>query len=127
MKLQTSPAVASGASVDGGVFTGEQSLVEQFAGKILTCWHKSTAGILELARACADADSKLPLPAKKALIGRLPFDRSTFAKLVELETISVLSVSRRSCHKNIRSFMRCQSSTTRYSKPPLRTAPFIRR
>jgi hypothetical protein len=82
MKLQTPTAVASGASVDSGAFTGEQSLVEQFAGKILTCWHKSTAGFLELARACADADSKLPPPAKKALIDKLPFDRSTFAKLV---------------------------------------------
>jgi Uncharacterized protein conserved in bacteria (DUF2057) len=82
MKPLTLPAIAPAVSSNTGVFTGEQTLVDKFAANISKCWHKSTEGILDLARACADADRNLPMPAKKALIAKLPFDRSTFAKLV---------------------------------------------
>jgi len=64
------------------LFTGEQTLVDRVAEEIAACWHKFTEGILNLARACAAADAELSPFAKKALILKLPFDRSTFVKLV---------------------------------------------
>jgi hypothetical protein len=65
------------------VFTGETA-VDEFAGRITTCWHKTSEAILELAHICADADHQLPASAKKALIARLPFNRATFSKLVKI-------------------------------------------
>jgi hypothetical protein len=69
------------------IFTGE-TLVDKFARRIVSCWHRTTEDILELAHECADATDALSgpdkLPAKKALIDRLPFDGSTFSKLVAI-------------------------------------------
>ena len=66
------------------IFTGEKTIVEDFASRIMKCWHRTTEGILELARVCADADQQLAGPAKQALIATLPFDRATFSKLVRI-------------------------------------------
>jgi len=74
---------AIGAAADNSIFTGE-TLVEEFTSRIVACWHKTTAGILELARGCADADQQLAGSAKQALIAKLPFDRATFSKLVKI-------------------------------------------
>ena len=63
------------------IFTGEKTIVEDFASRIMKCWHRTTGGILKLARVCADADRQLAGPAKQALIATLPFDRATFSKL----------------------------------------------
>jgi hypothetical protein len=65
-------------------FTGEKTIVEELASRIMTCWHRTTEGILELARVCANADQQLAGPAKHALIAKLPFDRATFSKLVKI-------------------------------------------
>ena len=80
---QLSPAVGAEVLTDTDVFTGE-TLVEELSSRIVACWHKTTAAILELARACADADQQLAGPAKQALIAKLPFDRATFSKLVKI-------------------------------------------
>jgi hypothetical protein len=78
------PAVGTSEVLLGNdVFTGE-TLVDEYAGRIATCWHKTTETIFALAHACADADHLLPASAKKALIAKLPFDRATFSKLVRI-------------------------------------------
>jgi hypothetical protein len=40
------------------VFTGE-TLIDDFANRIETCWHKTTEGIIEVARVWANADDQL--------------------------------------------------------------------
>ena len=65
------------------MFTGE-TLVDGFARRIGTSWHKTTEGIMEAARHCADADDQLTPAAKSALLARLPFGRSMFSKLAKV-------------------------------------------
>ncbi len=93
-----------GAAADNRFFTGEKTIVEEFASRIVACWHETTAGILELARACADADKQLAGPAKKSLIANLPFDRATFCRLVRIGNDPGLRPLRRGYR---RVFLRC--------------------
>ena len=75
LAVQTGPLVGDTNPNDKQVFTGEQTIVEQFAMRINAAWHKSTESILQVATDCAAADEKLNTSAKKALIARLAFDR----------------------------------------------------
>ena len=84
MKDEIQGLVAPEEMPNIGIFTGEKTIVEDFASRIMKCWHRTTEGILELARVCADADQQLAGPAKQALIATLPFDRATFSKLVRI-------------------------------------------
>ena len=36
---------AIGAEADNSIFTGEKTIVEELASRIMTCWHRTTEGI----------------------------------------------------------------------------------
>jgi hypothetical protein len=57
--------------------------IDKFASKIGALWHRSIESIWELAAACAEAAKQLSPDQKKKLVKKLPFDESTFSKLVQ--------------------------------------------
>lgn len=74
------PVAASGGPSDAA----SMELVEEYRSKIEASWFKSTIGIIETCRHCAEAEAKLTSEQRKCLYDRLPFDRSWFQKLVKI-------------------------------------------
>ena len=67
-----------------------QVSVSEYARAINASWQKTTDGILETARLCAEADKKLEAKKKKDLIEKLYFSSATFSKLVTIGQTSQL-------------------------------------
>jgi hypothetical protein len=62
----------------------QAGLIKALASKITGLWFTSTAAIIHVAAACAEADRRLAQAQKKFLLEKLPFGASTFSKLVQI-------------------------------------------
>ena len=62
----------------------EEIIIKKLAEAINKVWRKTTEGVLDVARLCADADNKLGPEEKKKLVAELEFDKTTFSKLAKI-------------------------------------------
>lgn len=59
-------------------------LIESYATKITSHWHKAASEILEVAKLCVEANAKLGSDGRKQLVDKLPFDHSRFSMLLKI-------------------------------------------
>ena len=62
----------------------EDAMIQKLAETINKVWRKTTEGVLDVARLCADAEERLGADEKKKLHAELDFDKATFSKLVKI-------------------------------------------
>jgi hypothetical protein len=61
-----------------------QETIQDRAAAINASWHKTTDGVLETARLCAEADHKLRAAEKSKFFEQLDFNKATFSKLSKI-------------------------------------------
>jgi hypothetical protein len=59
-------------------------MIQKLAETINKVWRKTTEGVLDVARLCADAEDRLGTDEKKKLHAELDFDKATFSKLAKI-------------------------------------------
>ena len=59
-------------------------IIQKLAETINKVWRKTTEGVLDVARLCADAEDRLGADEKKKLHAELDFDKATFSKLAKI-------------------------------------------
>ena len=62
----------------------EAKLVDEFVSRINTSWFRSVKEIYETGHECAEAQERLGPEARRVLLNKLPFNASTFSKLVQI-------------------------------------------
>jgi hypothetical protein len=56
----------------------------EYLGQISRAWDRAQGEMMKVARLCAEASQRLTAKDRKALVGQLPFEQSTFSKFVQI-------------------------------------------